>query len=540
MDLDFLAHPLAQGFLLFLAVGFLAQLVDGALGMAYGVISSSVLIAFGVPPAQVSAMVHAAECFTTGASAVSHTAHRNIDWKLFFRLAPAGIIGGIAGAYLITGFDPTILKAVVIAYLGILGIWMLTRALRAMRAEPAEIKHAVPLGLAGGFLDASGGGGWGPVVTSTLLGRGHAPRFVIGSVNTSEFFVTVAISATFVWTFITGRFVLEGGLAGAAGGPGWPRARRADRGALGGLCDEDRAGAAAARWCGGPGGGALALAGHPIVAAAARKPGHRAADRLLRRQLTFKSKRDVYERRAKLPRFCLRSVAAPVVNSINSMLVNALFNQTADSAVSADLLAAWAKSKAGIGAPVADLTKDPNAPLAPVWTPGYTPGADVLAQRAFDGKGFFDLKAKLYSDLGATGDYQRLFALHTGLSTLNALAGQAENEKLTPAAKAKIVAQFERGLAELQSFFGKEKFDDIRLAQGDRVDAAQTTLALPTKSEDYVTPILHRGGLYDKISGLDANAKFDIVADVAGRDGAPRGHRSCANGLDVALAWQCA
>lgn len=201
-----------------------------------------------------------------------------------------------------------------------------------------------------------------------------------------------------------------------------------------------------------------------------------------------------------------------MVNSINSMLVNALFNQTANSAVSADLLAAWAKSKAGIGAPVADLTKDPNAPLAPVWTPGYTPGADVLAQRAFDGKGFFDLKAKLYSDLGATGDYQRLFALHTGLSTLNALAGQAENEKLTPAAKAKIVAQFERGLAEMQSFFGKEKFDDIRLAQGDRVDAAQTTLALPTKSEDYVTPILHRGGLYDKISGLDANAKFDIVA----------------------------
>lgn len=207
---------LAATFGLFLLVGFFAQLIDGAVGMAYGVISSSVLLAFGVPPAQASATIHAAECFTTGASGASHLLHRNVDWRLLLRLAPAGIIGGVAGAYLLTGFDPTFIKAVVVAYLGVLGLFMLARAARGMREEPPHLKHVVPLGVVGGFLDASGGGGWGPIVTSTLLGRGHAPRYVIGSVNTAEFFVTVAISATFIWTLMTGRFVLEGGLASGA------------------------------------------------------------------------------------------------------------------------------------------------------------------------------------------------------------------------------------------------------------------------------------------------------------------------------------
>ena len=207
---------LAITFGLFLLVGFFAQLVDGAVGMAYGVISSSVLLAFGVPPAQASATLHAAECFTTGASGISHLAHRNVDWRLLFRLAPAGIVGGVAGAYLVTGFDATFIKAIVVAYLGVLGIFMLARAVRGLRDEPPHLNHVVPLGVVGGFLDASGGGGWGPIVTSTLLGRGHAPRYVIGSVNTAEFFVTVAISAAFIWTFLAGRLVLEGGVASAA------------------------------------------------------------------------------------------------------------------------------------------------------------------------------------------------------------------------------------------------------------------------------------------------------------------------------------
>ena len=89
--------PLLEGFLIFLAVGFTAQLLDGAVGMAYGVISSSVLLAFGVPPAQASATIHAAECFTTGASGASHLMHKNVDWKLLARLAPAGVVGGVAG-----------------------------------------------------------------------------------------------------------------------------------------------------------------------------------------------------------------------------------------------------------------------------------------------------------------------------------------------------------------------------------------------------------------------------------------------------------
>jgi uncharacterized protein len=208
---------LVTTFSLFLAVGFLAQLIDGAVGMAYGVISTSVLLAFGVPPAQASATIHAAECFTTGASGASHMLHKNVDWKLFFRLAPAGVVGGVIGAYLLTGFDATFIKAVVIAYLGLLGVYLLSRALREPKEEPPHVKHVIPLGVVGGFLDASGGGGWGPIVTSTLLGRGHTPRYVIGSVNSAEFVVTVAISLTFLFTLLTGRFELEGGIiAGGA------------------------------------------------------------------------------------------------------------------------------------------------------------------------------------------------------------------------------------------------------------------------------------------------------------------------------------
>lgn len=185
------------------------------------------------------------------------------------------------------------------------------------------------------------------------------------------------------------------------------------------------------------------------------------------------------------------------------------------SGVGADLLSAWAAARAGVGVNVAAATQDPNAPLAPVWTPGVSPSAEALIQRALTNKSFFDINAKLYSDLGASGDYKRLFALYSGLSTLQALAGRAEDQTLSKTELARTQTQFARGLSELEAFFAQQTFDDIRLAQGDRVDAAQTTLALPSKSEDYVTGIIHKGGLYDNVSGLASDAKFNIVATSA-------------------------
>lgn len=207
-----LSTPTLFGFGLLVGVGFIAQLVDGALGMAYGTLSSTFLLGMGVPPAAASAAIHAAECVTTGASGASHLAHRNVDVPLLLRLAPAGIIGGVLGAYVLTGIDETLLKAAVSLYLGFLGGLILLRAARKTPNAAGAPRRIIPLGLAGGFLDASGGGGWGPVVTTSLLNGGHAPRMVIGTVNTAEFFVTIAISATFAWALVTGRLELVGGV----------------------------------------------------------------------------------------------------------------------------------------------------------------------------------------------------------------------------------------------------------------------------------------------------------------------------------------
>jgi uncharacterized membrane protein YfcA len=181
----------------FIAIGFAAQMVDGALGMAFGVISSTLLISLGVPPATASASVHAVECFTTAASGVSHVAHRNVDWKLFARLMLSGVLGGVLGAYLLTQIDIEVAKPLVLAYLALTGLYLLWRGLGH---KPHEKKPRVvePLGLVGGFLDAAGGGGWGPIVTSNLLIQGANPRRVIGTVNAAEFFVAVTISATFI------------------------------------------------------------------------------------------------------------------------------------------------------------------------------------------------------------------------------------------------------------------------------------------------------------------------------------------------------
>lgn len=181
----------------FIAVGFAAQMVDGALGMAFGVISNTLLLSLGVPPAAASAGVHTVETFTTAVSGISHALHRNVDWRMFFRLMIPGVIGGILGAYVLSNIDAATAKPFILAYLTAIGLYLLYRATRPTQIE-RKPKIVEPLGLIGGFLDAAGGGGWGPVVTSNLLVQGATPRMTIGTVNTAEFFLTATISATFI------------------------------------------------------------------------------------------------------------------------------------------------------------------------------------------------------------------------------------------------------------------------------------------------------------------------------------------------------
>jgi uncharacterized membrane protein YfcA len=184
-------------FWLLVAIGFLAQSVDGVLGMAFGVISTSAMLAIGLPPAQASALVHTAEIFTTSASAASHVYHRNVDWRLVVRLGIAGAIGAVLGAWVLSNVDSSFMRPYVSTYLLFIGIFILLKAWRISPTRDAPAKWTAPVGFVAGFLDASGGGGWGPVTTSTLVGSGHSPRVAIGSVNTTEFFVTVAASTTF-------------------------------------------------------------------------------------------------------------------------------------------------------------------------------------------------------------------------------------------------------------------------------------------------------------------------------------------------------
>ncbi|QZN79796.1 sulfite exporter TauE/SafE family protein [Stenotrophomonas sp. DR822] len=188
---------LSSEFWWFILIGLGAQLVDGALGMAFGLVSSSVLLSMGLPPAQVSASVHTAEVFTTGASGVSHLVAGNVDRRLFFRLALPGALGGALGAYVLTQVPGDLIRPLIYLYLLVLAIIILARA--AGRWMPkGEIRRVPVLGFFAGLLDASGGGGWGPVATSTLLARGGQARTTIGTVNAAEFVVTLTISATFL------------------------------------------------------------------------------------------------------------------------------------------------------------------------------------------------------------------------------------------------------------------------------------------------------------------------------------------------------
>jgi uncharacterized protein len=192
------AGSVTPEFFALIGIGFFAQLVDGALGMAFGVISTTALLSLGIPPAQASAAVHTAEVVTTGASGLSHLFHQNIDGRLLLTLGAAGVLGGMLGAYVLSNIDGRAIRPFVSAYLLVMGLFILMKAARlAPTDEDAKIGYAAPLGLLGGFLDAIGGGGWGPMVTSTLIGSGHAPRKVIGSVNAAEFLVTIAVATTF-------------------------------------------------------------------------------------------------------------------------------------------------------------------------------------------------------------------------------------------------------------------------------------------------------------------------------------------------------
>lgn len=184
-------------YLVFAVIGFAAQLIDGALGMAFGVITTSALLSVGVAPAQASAIVHTAEIFTTGASAGSHLWHRNVDWRLVRHLGIAGVLGAVLGAWVLSNLDASAARPFVAFYLLIMGLYIIYKARRIARERDAPALWTAPTGFAAGFLDASGGGGWGPLATSTLVGSGHTPRMAVGSVNTTEFFVTVAAASTF-------------------------------------------------------------------------------------------------------------------------------------------------------------------------------------------------------------------------------------------------------------------------------------------------------------------------------------------------------
>jgi len=190
---------LPEHFGLYVLAGFVAQMIDGALGMAYGVSASSLLLSFGVPPAAVSATVHAAECFTTGASGLSHHAFGNVDKFLFKRLLIPAVIGAVIGAYVLSSINGEVLKPYISGYLIIMGVVIIAKAF--ITIPPRNVTtHLTPLGFIGALLDTMGGGGWGPIVASNLIARVHDVRITVGSVNAVEFFVTLAASITFFLT----------------------------------------------------------------------------------------------------------------------------------------------------------------------------------------------------------------------------------------------------------------------------------------------------------------------------------------------------
>ena len=191
-------NGLGPEFLLFVLCGFIAQMIDGSIGMAYGVSASTFLMSFGVSPAAASASIHASEIFTSGVSGLSHLKFQNVNKKLFKSLLLPGVLGAIAGAYLLSSFEQYnfIIKPIVATYTLILGVIIIIKA-RNIQPKRRKTKNVPALAGFGGFMDSIGGGGWGPIVATTLIARGRNPRYTIGSVNLAEFFISFASSVTF-------------------------------------------------------------------------------------------------------------------------------------------------------------------------------------------------------------------------------------------------------------------------------------------------------------------------------------------------------
>ena len=196
----------------FFVIGFLAQIIDGALGMAFGVVTNTLLILLGIPPAAASSSVRAAESFAGGVSGLAHVLRGNVDWALFRRLVVMGILGGLLGAWVLSHIHLAILRPIVLAYLAALGTYLIWRAPRRPQTY-RRLRFVEPLGFVGGVLDASGGGGWGPIATGSLLAQGATPRIAIGTVNAAKFFVTITVLSAFIGTLgLAGVTVVTAGL----------------------------------------------------------------------------------------------------------------------------------------------------------------------------------------------------------------------------------------------------------------------------------------------------------------------------------------
>lgn len=199
--------------------GFTAQLVDGCVGMGYGIFSSAILAMMGVPPAVTSGTVHAAEVVTSGVSGVSHAWFKNIDRKIFYSLLIPGVIGGIVGASVLARAPTHIIRPFVWAYLLITSLVVLSQVI--LKRPPLSVPAQGPaLGGVAGFLDAIGGGGWGTIVTSTMIARGVPPRYAIGTSNAVDFFVALATSLSLWFQIGHARYdmviaLLIGGVAAA-------------------------------------------------------------------------------------------------------------------------------------------------------------------------------------------------------------------------------------------------------------------------------------------------------------------------------------